>query len=125
MVRAHAPRQVTDEKHEGGLDLSLLVLKHKKMLVKADAAGRLFLLAFLLYPGLTTKLFEGFICRDIGLGDPGRRRRRHSAPSFAPVLAMALTDDAYAALYDCVPCTHARSQCCIIRQSQFAPSFTR
>jgi hypothetical protein len=125
MVRAHAPRQVTDENHEGGLDLNLLVLKQKKMLVKADAAGRLFLLAFLLYPGLTTKLFEGFICRDIGLGASRRRRRRHSAPSFAPVLAMALTDDAYAALYDCVPCTHARSQCCIIRQSQFAPSFTR
>ena len=81
MVRAHAPRQVTDENHEGGLDLSLRVLKHKKMLVKADAAGRLFLLAFLLYPGLTTKLFEGFICRDIGLGDLGRRRRRHSAPA--------------------------------------------
>ena len=59
---------VTDANHEGGLDLSLLVMKQKRMMVKADAAGRLFLLAFLLYPGLTTKLFEGFICRDIGGG---------------------------------------------------------
>ena len=31
-----------------------------------DSMGRLFLLVFLVYPGLTTKIFDIFLCRDLG-----------------------------------------------------------
>ena len=36
---------------------------------QSDAQHKIFLLVFLLYPGLTNKIFEGLICRDLG-GDP-------------------------------------------------------
>ena len=53
---------------KGSLDLKKLVRKQEKVLIRADAAGRVFLLAFLLYPGLTQKIFDGFGCRDLGYG---------------------------------------------------------
>jgi hypothetical protein len=38
-----------------------------------DSLGRLFLLVFLVYPGLTSKIFDIFLCRDLGPGTtPGR-----------------------------------------------------
>ena len=36
---------------------------------QSDALTKVFLLVSLLYPGLTNKIFEGLICRDLG-GDP-------------------------------------------------------
>merc|ERR1712166_207430 len=53
---------------KGSLDLKKLVRKQEKVLIRADAAGRVFLSAFLLYPGLTQKIFDGFGCRDLGYG---------------------------------------------------------
>eukprot|EP01047_Picozoa_sp_COSAG01_P040076 COSAG01_NODE_3349_length_6224_cov_19.144653_1_plen_1296_part_00 len=41
-----------------------------------DSLGRLFLLVFLLYPGLTSKIFDIFLCRDLGPVGPGTTPRR-------------------------------------------------
>ena len=36
--------------------------------IRDSATGRLFLLVFILYPGLTNMIFAGFSCREIGPG---------------------------------------------------------
>jgi len=53
---------------DGVLDggLQALVKRVARANIRDAAAGRLFLLVFLLYPALTNKIFEGFICRSIG-----------------------------------------------------------
>eukprot|EP01046_Picozoa_sp_COSAG06_P031452 COSAG06_NODE_3065_length_5901_cov_5.700965_2_plen_1264_part_00 len=51
------------------LDLGLVVKQHLKSSRQSDALTKVFLLVFLLYPGLTNKIFEGLICRDLG-GEP-------------------------------------------------------
>jgi len=43
-----------------------LVIKKMKFDLKADALGYLFLLVFVMYPGFTNKIFEGFMCRNLG-----------------------------------------------------------
>jgi len=48
------------------LDLKTLVKRKEHAKIRAKADGRLFLLIFLIYPGLTNKIFEGFSCRAIG-----------------------------------------------------------
>jgi hypothetical protein len=42
-----------------------VVLETMKKQIRADAVSRVFLLIFLLYPGLTRKLFAAFACRRI------------------------------------------------------------
>jgi hypothetical protein len=51
---------------DGGLDLRAMLNRHQKADVRGNAIGRLFLLVFLLYPMLTNKIFEVFLCRDLG-----------------------------------------------------------
>merc|ERR1740117_2741512 len=51
------------------LNLAVLVKKQQRAETKAAAAGRIFLLAFLLYPGLTAKIFDSFACRRLHDGD--------------------------------------------------------
>eukprot|EP01046_Picozoa_sp_COSAG06_P071945 COSAG06_NODE_20814_length_780_cov_1.038179_2_plen_184_part_01 len=48
------------------LDLGLLVKKKAQYNIRDNASSRLFLLVFLLYPSLTNKILEGFVCRKIG-----------------------------------------------------------
>jgi Ca2+-binding EF-hand superfamily protein len=38
-----------------------------------DSLGRMFLLVFLIYPGLTSKIFDIFLCRDLGPGTTPQR----------------------------------------------------
>lgn len=52
-----------------GLDLGLVVKQHLRQTRVSNALTKVFLLVFILYPGLTNKIFEGLICRDLG-GDP-------------------------------------------------------
>merc|ERR1711871_568593 len=47
------------------LDLKKLVQKKRRTDIASDATGRIFLLVFLLYPGLTNKIFEAFTCRQL------------------------------------------------------------
>ena len=49
-----------------GLGLGELVRKARQTKALNDSLGRFFLLVFLLYPGLTNKIFEIFLCRDLG-----------------------------------------------------------
>jgi hypothetical protein len=49
-----------------GGGLQALVKRVARANIRDAAAGRLFLLVFLLYPALTNKVFEGFSCRSIG-----------------------------------------------------------
>jgi hypothetical protein len=49
---------------DGGLQI--LVKRLAQANIRDAAAGRLFLLVFLLYPAVTNKIFEGFLCRSIG-----------------------------------------------------------
>jgi hypothetical protein len=51
-----------------GLDMQLLVLETMKKQIRADAVGRVFLLVFILYPGLTSKIFAAFACRRVDEG---------------------------------------------------------
>jgi hypothetical protein len=51
------------------LDLKKLVEKKRRTDIASDATGRLFLLVFLLYPGLTNKIFEAFMCRSLSADD--------------------------------------------------------
>jgi hypothetical protein len=53
---------------KGDLDLAKIVTQSRLASVKAVAMGRVFLLVFLLYPALTSKIFEAFACRDLGYG---------------------------------------------------------
>lgn len=48
------------------LDFGVLAQLARKADAKDKAASRLFLLVFLLYPGLTNKIFEMFACRELG-----------------------------------------------------------
>jgi len=48
------------------LDFQMLVKKKALADIRDAAAGRLFLLVFLLYPSLTNKIFEGLSCRRLG-----------------------------------------------------------
>jgi hypothetical protein len=59
-----------DDDDGGGksLDLKKLVEQKQKVDMQADAFGRFMLLTFLLYPGITNKIFEAFACRDLGHG---------------------------------------------------------
>ena len=52
--------------HTDDFSLDDLVLQKRKFDLKAETLGRLFLLVFVMYPGLTNKVFEGFMCRDLG-----------------------------------------------------------
>jgi len=52
------------------LDLKVLVKRKAQANIRDSATGRLFLLVFILYPGLTNMIFAGFSCREIG---PGQR----------------------------------------------------
>ena len=45
------------------------VAPRASLLRVSNALTKVFLLVFILYPGLTNKIFEGLICRDLG-GDP-------------------------------------------------------
>ena len=56
----------TADNDDSNFDLGILVKKEQKLEAGAAAFGRLFLVAFLLYPGLTAKIFESFACRDLG-----------------------------------------------------------
>ena len=51
------------------LDLALVVKQKQAADRQSDALTKVFLIVFLFYPGMTNKIFEGFICRDLG-GDP-------------------------------------------------------
>jgi hypothetical protein len=61
---------VTHPEASEGLDMDLaaLVKLSEQNTVRARAVSRLFLLIFLLYPSLNTKIFEAFACRDLGPG---------------------------------------------------------
>jgi hypothetical protein len=48
------------------LDLAVLVQKKAEANIRDEAVGRLFLVVFLMYPGLTNKIIEGFSCRKLG-----------------------------------------------------------
>jgi hypothetical protein len=49
-----------------GLDLLSLTKKSALCMIRDTATARIFLLVFLLYPGLTSTIFEAFACRQIG-----------------------------------------------------------
>lgn len=49
--------------------LADLIMQAQLATTKATAIGRLFLIIFLLYPTVTNKVFEGFCCREVGLGE--------------------------------------------------------
>jgi predicted outer membrane repeat protein len=51
------------------MDLRMLALKAENAEIGALCLSRLFLLFFLLYPGMTAKIFQVFACRELGLGD--------------------------------------------------------
>jgi hypothetical protein len=55
---------------EDMIELDLGSIIQKKMLAErhSDALTKVFLLVFLLYPGLTNKIFDGFICRELAQG---------------------------------------------------------
>ena len=55
-----------DDTSSEQIDLSGLVSASERNALAADAFGRVALLAFLLYPGLTTKIFDAFVCRELG-----------------------------------------------------------
>eukprot|EP01047_Picozoa_sp_COSAG01_P019293 COSAG01_NODE_1068_length_11878_cov_45.012395_4_plen_1116_part_00 len=58
-------------KRESGLGTVIGLARRKRSV--NDSLGRLFLLVFLVYPGLTSKIFDIFLCRDLGPGTtPGR-----------------------------------------------------
>ena len=63
-----APRPKVQEGEKRGFDLRVLVKRSQILQIKANASGRLFLLVFLLYPGLTSKIFQGIACRQLGEG---------------------------------------------------------
>eukprot|EP01051_Picozoa_sp_SAG22_P006042 SAG22_NODE_381_length_11354_cov_6.529631_3_plen_378_part_00 len=74
-VAADAARQAAKEAHRAKnhpakhrFDLKVLVKRQQMLQIRADASGRLFLLVFLLYPGLTGKIFQGTACRQLGPG---------------------------------------------------------
>ena len=54
------------DKSSEQIDLSGLVSASETNALAADAFGRVSLLAFLLYPGLTAKIFDAFSCRELG-----------------------------------------------------------
>ena len=58
---------------DNGVDFSTVIVKARQAQITADAIGRVFLLVFLLYPGVTNKILEAFACRDLGPsgGGPG------------------------------------------------------
>jgi hypothetical protein len=51
---------------ESSLGIGMFLEKARLAKARNDSLGRLFLLVFLLYPGLTNKVFEIFLCRDLG-----------------------------------------------------------
>lgn len=55
--------------NDSGIDLAEFLLKAGKTEVRQDAVGRLFLIIFLLYPQITSKVFEAYHCRDLGDGE--------------------------------------------------------
>jgi hypothetical protein len=56
---------VTHEDKEN-FSLDELVKSKEKFDLKSEALDQIFLLVFVMYPGLTNKVFQGFMCRDIG-----------------------------------------------------------
>jgi hypothetical protein len=64
----NAAAATVNKEDKSRLDLGDILQKSRAAAVKADAMGRLFLLQFLLYPALTNKIFEAFVCRDLGHG---------------------------------------------------------
>ena len=50
---------------DGRLDWETLVRAKAQTKVRDSATGRLMLLVFLLYPSLTNKILEGFLCREV------------------------------------------------------------
>jgi hypothetical protein len=52
--------------HTEEFSLDDLILAKQKFDLNADALGRFFLLVFVMYPGLTNKVFECFMCRNLG-----------------------------------------------------------
>lgn len=54
----------SDKTEEFSLDD--LIIAKQRFDIRASALGRFFLLVFVMYPGLTNKIFEGFMCRNLG-----------------------------------------------------------
>ena len=57
---------------DANLGIREVMEKALRAKLRRDATGRLFLLIFLLYPSLTNKIFEIFLCRDLGPNTPSR-----------------------------------------------------
>jgi len=58
----------SDAASKDAIELDLGSVIQKKLLADrhSDALTKLFLVVFLLYPGLTNKIFDGFMCRELG-----------------------------------------------------------
>ena len=59
-------RAAVDSEHTEEFSFDDLVMNKMIHDTRSDAIGRLFLCVFIMYPGLTNKIFEGFMCRDLG-----------------------------------------------------------